>query len=337
MAQFFGRRMALVVFSMFACCTAGVQAAGYTVTPFSRPGATTTEIWDINNLGQIVGNSIANANSDDEAFVYAGGIFTSLSGPADAIRTTAVGITDTGVVVGTYNTSKSVDADGNVVYGTERSYIYDGTNYFTFEVAGASVTHARAISPDGRYVTGFHITDTVDVQRFIVQGFIFDTVTHGFTFVGAGNDTTSTQARGINSSYVVVGSEVDFSSFPGKRPGFTYDINTGQRTDFMLPGTTRTVFTAIDDAGVISGWYQNGGAPRGFTGYPGNFQTIDVVGARATFVEGSNNAGILVGDYEVGPVGTGRYAFVATPAVPEPEVWAFMLTGLGLLALRRKH
>ena len=318
----------LAALAALATCAAAAQAAAYNFTTIAQPGTDTTAIWDVNNSGQIAGNSQNLTTFDLQAFVYSNGVFTTLTGPLGSISTTAFGITDNGTVVGSYYTSKSLDADGNMVFGPERSYIFNGSSYTTIEVAGATQTQARGVSPDGRYVAGFYSSDTVSGQ-----GFVFDTASSSFAFVGGGGTDSFTIMQGINSSYTAVGSDITFIDPIVTRTGIIYDIATDSRTDVVVAGAVQTAFRAIDDTGVISGWYNNTGAAHGFTGYPGAIQTIDVPGADSTFVQGSNNNGILVGQYRIGDR---MFSFVATP-VPEPETWALMLGGIAVLALRRRR
>lgn len=327
MTRSFVSRIHLAALAAFATVSVSAQAASYSYTTLDRPGATSTTLWDVNNSGQMAGTSWNDAGGGSSAFIYQGGMFTALTGPAGSISTSALGISESGAVVGSYYTSMEIDADGNTIYGPELSYVYSGGTYTSFEVPGAIYTAARAISPDGRYVSGYYSNETTQ------QGFVLDTLTNSFAFTGSGVGFTI--AQGINSSYQMVGSDIIVDA-PVSRPGFIYDIPTGTRTDVMLPGTTRTAFRAIDNAGVISGWYAADGAIHGFTGYPGAFQTIDVPGANATWVEGSNDFGVLVGQYDRDGL---TYAFIATPLlapIPEPGTWALMLAGVALLGVSRR-
>jgi uncharacterized membrane protein len=326
MHKFISSTARLCAVAALAASATAAHATSYSYATFSRPDTLITNLWDVNNSGQMVGYSVATSTSDAQGFMYSGGSFTAITGPAGAISSAALGVSDSGVVVGSYFDSKSIDGDGNVVFGPQRAFIFNGSSYSTFEVAGATFTEARGISSDGRYIAGYYGNDTVTGQ-----GFVLDTTTNSFAFVGAGGLDSFTIMQGVNNSHVAVGSDLDFVT--GSRPGIIYDIGTATRTDVLLPGTVRTAFRAIDDFGVMAGWYSSGSGTHGFTGYPGALQTIDAPGANSTLVEGSNNAGILVGTYSIGDQ---FYSFVATP-VPEPETWALMLGGIALLALRRRR
>jgi hypothetical protein len=325
MIQHFARWAALAT---LAAATCAAQAASYTFTAIDRPGAAGTMVWDINDHGEIAGYSSVKGSEFTRGFVYSGGVFNELSGPAGAISSMAMGLSDNGVVVGNYYSSSSTDADGNVLFGQEMGFIYKAGTYTSFSISDTANTQFRGVSPDGRYIAGFYGSDIA-----IGQAFVLDTVSNSVTLVGDGT-THLTIAQGINASYTLVGSDLN-SAVHDDRPGFTYDIGTGIRTDVYLPGATRTAFRAIDDAGVISGWYIDAlGVTHGFTGYPGAFQTIDYPTTDTTFIEGSNNAGILVGNFGTEFGG----AFMATPTtVPEPETWALMIGGLMLLPLARRR
>jgi hypothetical protein len=158
---------------------------------------------------------------------------------------------------------------------------------------------------------------------------VYDRATAALTLIGDGA-TSFTIVQGINRSYVAVGSDVIFGS-PTTRPAFLFDITTGTRTDVLLPGARRSAFRDISDDGVVTGWYQDSaGIRHAFTGYPDALQTLDLPGADNTFGEGSNNAGVVVGNFDApGVLG----AFIAVP-VPEPAAIG-LLTAIGLPFLCR--
>ena len=315
----------LVAFALLLTAPAAGHAASYTYTKVARPGSAITTLYDVNNSGQMVGFSFADHFTGPQAFVYADGVFTALSGPAGAVTSSAMGISDSGTIVGTFTTSLASDF--------AQGFIYSGGTYTTLQVNGADWTQLRGISPDGRYISGIY-------QSTAIQAFVYDTLSATFAFVGSG--TATTIAQGINKHGVMVGSDTLFAT--DSLPGFIYDIPTGARTDVELPGAVRTAFRAIDDAGVVSGWFHGADdVIHGFTGYPGALQQIDVAGADHTLVQGSNNAGVLVGSFQAQyDVDLGDYAeqagFIAIPtAVPEPQTWALMAAGLLLLTRVRSR
>jgi len=305
------RAVVTVAFSLAA--VSGAQAT-YTLTEVTRAGFSVMALWDINNNGVMVGYSSTGAGPADlpSAFIYDGTNFVSLSGPAGAVSSTALGISDGGTVVGSFTTT---------ALGPAQGYIYNGGSYTVFTVAGATETFLRGISPDGRYLSGYYSTAT---QQGV--GFVYDTLLGVFTTVSQPN-SLFTIAQGINSSGILAGSDT-LSGPPTTRPGFLYDIATGTRTDLTIAAATRTALRSIDDAGLLAGWFIDGAGTHGFFGSVASFEQIDFMGADATFVEGSNNARFLVGQFAMGD--TFR-AFIATP-VPEPGTLGLLALGLGALA-----
>jgi probable HAF family extracellular repeat protein len=305
---------------VFAACALGATAsahAAYVLTEVTRPGYSAMALWDINNNGTMVGYSNVGPTDLGSAFIYDGTSFVSLNGPAGAIASYALGISDTGRVVGSFTTA---------ALGPSHGFIYAGGSYTTFDVAGANETFLRGISPDGRYISGYYSTAT---QAGV--GFVYDTLLGTIAIVSAPT-SVFTIAQGINSSGMVAGGDI-LAGPPSTRPGFLYDIATGTRTDQSIAGATRTALRSIDDAGLVAGWFIDSGGQHGFFGSVSSFEQIDFLGADSTTIEGSNNARFLVGQYFMGDT---FHAYIATP-VPEPATWGLLAAGLGALAWSRSR
>lgn len=312
----------------FALSTSAHAATTYTFTELKNPGSDWTQAWDINSSGQVVTSSYSETAEVTSSFIYQGGAYMAVGGPAGAISTSAFGISDSGTIVGSYATGWVVDSDGSRFLGPDSGFILSGGAYTTLNVPGASRTIPRAISPNGRYVSGFYYTET---SAF---GFLYDTVSASFTSIGAGKSILLI-AQGVTNEGVVVGNDVaivDESTGAVSDTAFIYDHATGTRTDVSLPGGGRSRFRAIDSTGRISGFYWDAAnVGHGFTGYPGSFQELAYPSATSTFVEGSNDAGLLVGTFLAGR-NTGFIAVPVTAPIPEPETWALMLAGIALIA-----
>ena len=300
---------ALVVATVLLAPASG--QAGYVLTEFSIAGAASTALWDVNNHGAMVGYSL-DASGNGRGFVRASdGTITTLAGPGGAVSTNALGISDGGIVVGAFNAAGSA----------QRGFIFSSGSYTVFEVAGAQSTILRGISPDGRYLSGYYTTSTNAGIAFA-----YDRVTGILRSVPEPATSSTTIGQGVTNAGVMVGSDIIDS--PPSRPGFIYDSATGTRTDVMLAGATRTALRAIDDSGVLSGWFIDATGTHGFVGSLSSYETIDFAGATQTFVEGSNNSRWLVGEW-FDAAGAVR-AFIATP-IPTPGSLALALAALAAL------
>lgn len=311
-----------------ALLTSQAQASSYQFTTLTAPDGGPAQVFDINNQGQIALTAIGGPG---RGYVYSGGSFTALAGPAGALGFNAMGLSDNGVVVGSFYTTEFVDPDtGETLRGPDSGYIFDGSAYTAFNVPGADATLPRGVSPDGRYVTGYYSAGSSN------RAFLLDRSNGSFTDLSTPNSRL-TIAQGINAAGTVVGSDVIVAGSGVTRPGFTYDMASGARTDTLLPGFYRTSFRDIDSSGLMVGWVisidaSGSGTYSGIIGSGMAFDMLAVPGADSTYLEGVNDAGWLTGNYSIGDT---FQAFVATP-VPEPQTWALMLAGMGFLAWRRR-
>lgn len=321
------RGLLLAVASAATLLATGAAHAAYLLTEVVRPGASSTALWDVNNSGQMVGYSTG-PGEYASAFIYDGSTFTSLGGPSGSISSAALGISDGGIVVGSYSSSTTTDAEGNVLLGPSAGFIYASGSYTTLTVAGATETVLRGISPDGRYVTGYYGTDTA-----AGVGFVYDLLTSAFATMSR-PESLFTIAQGVTNAGIVVGSDI-LAGSPLTRPGFFYDVATGTRTDASIAGASRTALRSLADDGTLAGWFIDGsGQQHGFVGSLTDFEQIDFAGAMSTYVEGSNNAGTLVGGFITEDGRNG--AFIATQQVPEPGSAALLALGLFALAWSRQ-
>lgn len=318
------RQVSVPALALGALVLGTAQAAAYKITTVAKPGAAYTQLWDVNNNGIMVGNT------NSEAFIYDGREFTKIESPEGITITSALGISDTGVVVGA--------ADSDFTPGA--GFIFDGTDYTIVERPGADISF-RGVSPDGRYVSGL-LVDENNTRA----GIVYDTETGEITQIGIGGriDSTSgdtfelTVVQGINSSYQLVGSRfaVDQATGSPVYDSFIYDITTGERSFFEIdsPRVTATRARDITDDGEIVGFVGEGigsGVFFGFAGYPDDVTFLDQP-LLSLLVQGTNNSGILVGTENSAVAG-----FIATP-VPLPaalQFFAFGLAGLGLTTRRR--
>ena len=295
-----------------ALCLVVAQAAtqpaatAWTVETFDRPGGVGTQLWGINDAGQFVGSDSLGA------FVVSNGVATDLAGPAGAVRTVPFGISNGGLVVGSWYGADAV----------ERTFLFDGEQYTNFELplVDVALTQIRGVSLDGRWLTGLYV-DGSGVQN----GFVFDLQTAALQLPTVPNAFTFMQ--GANSAGLAVG-----NVSPGG--GLVFDTATGeQQVVANLAGFIGGPrFRGINDAGLISGFVSQ----QAIVGtLAGGFTALPMGGVAASFAEGLNNVGQVVGFFN--DANGISHGFIAS-SVPEPASAAFLLAGLGLLgAVHRRR
>lgn len=96
-----------IVVGLYNDMTTGLRHGYFAVNgdfqPFDVPGSNWTEAWDINPLGEVVGDFRDTAGKF-HGFLDSRGVFTILDAPG-AIATTAIGINPTGTIVGQFTDS----------------------------------------------------------------------------------------------------------------------------------------------------------------------------------------------------------------------------------------
>ncbi len=279
-----------------------------------HPGAPDTQVWGINDHGDVVGNGLTDfplfPNVAPLPFVFAAkkGTLTGVA-PMGGADTAVLGISDAGVLVG------SVDDD---------AFIRDKNGNFTvFSHPGAvAFTQARAVNNKG-LVTG--VRNTGVPFAFSAAGFIYDPKSDTFTDL---NPTSFfTIAHGINSKGEVVGS----SNFlpaddpcaglmnPFLRYGW-FRATDGTVTYFEVNGS-HTSPRGINDSGSIVGFFidLNEQIFKGFQvkldGSP--CQSLTVAGGDVLefpgfelFPESINNSGDIAG---IAEDGINSHGFIARP------------------------
>lgn len=277
--------------------------AAYALHALNVPGASRTQAWGINDSGDIVG-SFVEANQQ-RGFLYSKGVFTTIAGPAGAWDAAVTGISNDGLMIGLFSDSVSSE---------RKSFLFDGSLYTPFLLPGASVTEARSISADGRYLAG----------NAAGQGFAYDRLAGSHQMIGAVGGFTI--AQGVNDLGQVVGSTNAPGAGSAQQP-FVFDMPNAS-LHLALPGFEglgQPRLRAINNGGVMGGFSNNGLA---FVGQPGSFETLAFAGASFAAVYGLNSHGVAVGFYQL-PDGS-YHSFVATP-VPEPT--SVLLITLGLICL----
>ncbi len=197
----------------------------------------------INNSGQIVGAFDLNTPEGGHvfecahAFVYNGGVFTTIDYPAPGvINTTAERINNSGNIVGVYRISGIGIANGFLEVG--------GGAFSTINFPTGCCTKDNGINDAGDIVGQYRASGSLPHQGFMDLGGAFTTL----NVPGA----SETFAEDINNSRDIVG----FYRSPLGDFGYLY--SGGTFSPIAFPGARRTQAVGIDDHGDIVGVYQDG-------------------------------------------------------------------------------
>lgn len=285
--------------------------AAYVFTSISYPGATSTQVFGLNNSGKVAGGATTDAATGaGVGFVFdvATNTFSVLPLTSGGLTVRPLAINDAGALCGA-----SFDPVTLVAVGQ----IYSAGSYTAFSFPGRTNTNCRAINGAGT-VTGYAENGGTDAIGFIHAG-------SGFTPIDFPGSTFQI-TQGINAAGTVVGSVIQpvgavFAGSPAGNYGFVRSA-AGVVTQFRVNGL-QTRARGINDSDKLAGWLTlAGGDQRGFVidapsggGFvnvtldPANY--VLVPGSANTIVEGINNLGHLSGIFDAG-AGTDSIGFVAT-------------------------
>jgi hypothetical protein len=292
--------------------------------------------------------------------------FTNIIDPLNPTFTQALGINDSGTIVGygnatTFNgftltlpssfTRLNVSgADGgtqvigisngaspttvgfSITGGVTNGFANTGGTFTTVDAPGFAFTQLLGINHSGTTAAGYWTHDAAGATGQIAgivsggPGFTSPTFTQINSLLPV-NDNS--QATGVNNTGEVVGFYQEGANFTG----FT-DIG-GSITSFLFPTSVSTQALGVNDLGEIVGDYTLAdGNMFGFLDNNGVFTTLDPFGSTAVTANGINDLGGIVGFYADANGNT--IGFETT--IPEPSTWAMLLlgfAGLGFLGYRK--
>lgn len=290
----------------------------YDYQAIDYPGVPITQVFGINQRGDVVGNGFDFVSPVAMPFVYDSkkGDFTDVGPVAGFADAAILGIADSGSLAGSVvsldlltESGLYIDQDGSIT-------VFDHPD-------AVSITAPRGVNNKG-LVTGYR--DSPDDQFSPENGFIYDTKTGTFTDIVP---SLFTIPHGINSKGEVVGSAIFFNAddpcppTPGGivRYGWLRTAD-GTVTYFDVNGG-RTSARGITDSGTIAGFVTDtvSGATNGFVVELDGSQCqsitvaagdlLEFPGAVATFVGGIKNSGEVVGSYN--DAAGNIHGYIATP------------------------
>ena len=288
--------------------------------------------------------------------------FTNIIDPANPTFTQALGIGDSGTIVGygnatTFNgfvltlpssfTRLNVPgADGGTqVIGIDAAgdtagfYITGGVTSGFVNTGGQSGTFNRVFDPifnftqllgissNGATAAGYWTLDptgaTGQLAGIVTGGPGFTSP----TFIGINPllpANVNSQATGVNDDGWVVGFyQPTTTTFTG------FVDKSGVVSSITFPGSVDTQALGVNDLGRIVGDYTlANGNMFGFLDRGGVFTTIDPFGSTAVTANGINDLGQIVGFYTAA-VAADQSTIGFETTIPEPSTWAMMLLGFG--------
>lgn len=289
------------------------EPAAYDFQLLDHPGTSATQVFGINQSGEVVGIGVADSIYP---FVYSLtlGSLTDIAAPAGYSGMSVVGISNSGDMVGSV-----ISLDGSTRDGYIRSK--DSTFAFFSHPDATFQTVPRGINSRGM-VSGYR--DSPDGTT----GFIYDPKRKTFTDIVP---SAFTIAHGMNAKGEVVGSAIfwgDQDPCDSTRPADRFERYGWLRTIdgavvFFQVNGQRTQARGINDAGVVVGDFLDpaSGKRKGFavklarntSCAPVNVDSGDALefpGYDRTLPEGISDSGVIVG---IAADQFAAHGFVATP------------------------
>ncbi len=323
------KRSAILTFAFASLCLC--SGAGAEIVTFQIPGI--DYIWPkaMNGNGQVVGVYADNNGGTHGFLAQPDGALTRFDVPVTGtsnrqgygVTTAPSGITESGVVIGSYFTQESSGGfvravDGSISlfgsgFGPNGSATPAGVNKKGWSVGDISTRTPFLRDPSGaiqefkvshapggawpmvvnrsRTIAGWAVVHTAP---YLYQAFIRPA--HGTAVLFGDPHTTSVDVTGINDAGTVVGSFVDASD--PHRVSFVRTAD-GTLTTFVAPnGATDTHARGINKSGMIVGDFTDSNkVTHGFIrAADGTFAPFDVAGSSFTEILAVNDEGAITGD-----------------------------------------
>ena len=297
--------------------------------PFA--GASETELFGINDAGDIVG-SYADANAVRKGFWLRNGVFETIA-PEGATDTRAFGINASGQITGRYK-----DADG-----VQHGFLREPDGMFIAVNPGAAINYAWGINDTGQ-LTSYHF-DFPTENDIVITSFLREP-DGTFVQVPSSGGVGGNVFRGINNAGVMAGWNLPESGFTPTQIIDGLIFEDGAFTTLSIDAERHTLPDDIDNHGRIVGHT----APldfseiQGFLRTPeGEFHLIGIPGAEATIAQAINDDGVIVGWFEIHEEDGEEqiHGFIATPISTDGDdfshtYFASLSKGLNMISLPLK-
>ena len=195
----------------------------------------------------VVGTYVSGKTGYMVGFLYKGGSYTDIPGPAGAVQAEAFGINDSGAIVGFYQDSGSV----------QHGFLLKGKEYTTLDVPGATATWANGINKSGR----------VALQWLNQSGAWESSLYNGKTY-------TTIDVPGAVDSYAAdlnAAGDVCYGWTDSSGASHGALLHSGKYYKFDYPKSTATYGQGINDKGNIIGDYQTASGGQNYYGFKATY------------------------------------------------------------------
>ena len=317
---------ALALLSGLGLAAAQPAQAQYSLTAFNVgiSGSSNTNIYGINDSGQIVGSYATVSSGGLTTFHgYYGttAAQTAVNGPTGLVSTTNPfteinKINNAGTYVGDYEAgSGGLDTPQGFTGSAGTVTPMTTANSAAMGINNAAMTVGQVFNASGSSSQSFFQPSGGTLTTFSVPGY------------------GTSMATGINDSGVMVGTAA-IDALTGPTVSYVRSAGASPTFSFLnITGALDVYAQGINNSGIIVGAYdtaQSGGNLTGFVAFNGTVTNVVFPSAASTQVNGINSLGQIVGTYT--DAAGALHGFVGAPPIPEASttVSLALLLALGL-------